>query len=525
MPRSPRTEFLPEVEPLSSPDSRVRRSAILLYLIGIVSSQLAAHLGAFPVARLRLFEFVGLVALIGLGSWMLTWERFAQRGLVVLSVGGTVLVGIAVGLSGGSTSPLWVLYFLPVIFNGLYFRRWIAWAALPCIIVLSALPALIEGDSRQLLVQLLLVAPISIVLTDVATTLVEGLQDAARVQLMAIKERSLHAEAKRWSDQLEAIYMVAQQLTRLTDVNAIAVTIIEQTRRVIPFDSGRVYVRERNELTPVAFQGTGDYAFETDELLKVQVGEGITGWVAQQAKPLIVDDAGADPRATMIPGTPAVEESMLLTPLVYEGEVFGVLVLVKLGRSQFSESDLRLLTILAGQAANALVNAYLLTATRQQANSDGLTGLLNHRAVFEQLTRQLEEHSVDGQPLSVVMIDADSFKSINDGYGHPLGDVVLQQVAAVLRSVCRPQDLAARYGGDEFLLVLPGMTAAEANRVAGHLVELAGRQVVLVNNGANHGIALRLSAGVATFPGDGKTAAELASVADERLYTAKAHVH
>ncbi len=103
-----------------------------------------------------------------------------------------------------------------------------------------------------------------------------------------------------------------------------------------------------------------------------------------------------------------------------------------------------------------------LTATRQQANTDGLTGLLNHRAVFEQLTRQLDEHGDDGQPLSVVMIDADSFKSINDGYGHPSGDVMLQQVAAVLRSVCRPQDLTARYGSDEFLLVLPGMTATEA---------------------------------------------------------------
>lgn len=520
-----RADSSPQREPLSSPDALIRRSAVLLFMVAIASSQIAAHVGAFPVARLRLFEVLGVIALISVVCWILTRERFGHSGLVTLSVGGTLLIAVAIGLSGGSSSPLWVLYFFPVIFNGLYFRPWFTRAALPAIIVLSALPAMIEGDNRQLLVQLLIVAPIYIALTEVAITLVKGLQDAARVQVVTAEERVHHAAAERWSDQLEAIYLVTQQLTRLTDVKAIATTIIAQTHRVISYNSARVYVRENDKLLPVAFRGTGAYAFETDDVLQVRVGEGITGWVAQHAQPVIVDDAGTDPRAITIPGTPPIEESMLLAPLVYEDEVFGVLVLVKLGRRQFSESHLRLLTILAGQAANALANARLLAATRRRADTDGLTGLLNHRAIHEQLTLHLERARTERQPLSVVMLDADGFKSVNDGYGHPSGDAVLKQLANVLRRACRPNDLAARYGGDEFMLVLPGLAASEAEQVAKRIVEMASHRVVSFTDGANQGIALSLSAGVATFPADGMTAAELASAADAQLYATKAASH
>jgi diguanylate cyclase (GGDEF)-like protein len=252
------------------------------------------------------------------------------------------------------------------------------------------------------------------------------------------------------------------------------------------------------------------------------VGQGIAGWVAEHAEGLILDDARTDPRAEAIPGTPAIEESMLVVPLTYEEEVIGVLVLVKVGQRQFSDGDLRLLTILAGQAANALAKARLLATSRHQADTDGLTGLLNYRAVHEQLTRHLHDEAAVSQPLSVVMIDADGFKGVNDAYGHPSGDAVLQQVANLLRQACRPTDLAARYGGDEFMLVLPGMDSSEAAQLAERLVEQAARDIALWRDGDRHGIALHLSTGVATSPGDGTTAVQLISAADARLYGTKA---
>jgi len=525
MHRSSRADVSRQLEPLSSPHALVHRTATLIYVVGIVSSQTAAHAGAFPVARMRLFELLGVVAFGALLGWMLTRDRFGQAGLVALSIGGTLLVAVAVGISGGNTSPLWVLYFFPVIFNGLYFGQRITWAALPCIVGLSALPAIVEGDDQRLLLQLCLVSPIYVALTGIAITLVNGLRDAAHLQAITIEERVQHMAARRWGDQLEAISLVAQQLSRLTDANAIASVIIDQTHRAIPYDSARVYVRDGDQLAPIAFRGKGDYAFETDDTLRVRVGQGIAGWVAEHAEGLILDDARTDPRAEAIPGTPAIEESMLVVPLTYEEEVIGVLVLVKVGQRQFSDGDLRLLTILAGQAANALAKARLLATSRHQADTDGLTGLLNYRAVHEQLTRHLHDEAAVSQPLSVVMIDADGFKGVNDAYGHPSGDAVLQQVANLLRQACRPTDLAARYGGDEFMLVLPGMDSSEAAQLAERLVEQAARDIALWRDGDRHGIALHLSTGVATSPGDGSTAVQLISAADARLYGTKAISH
>lgn len=521
MPRSWMIDHSPSRGPLASPDLLIQRSAVLLYGVAIVSSQVAAHVGAFPVAHLRLFELLGLVAFGFLFGWIRTRNRFGQAGLLVLSVGGTLLIAVAVELSGGRESPLWILYLFPVVFNGLYFPRGITWTALVGITVLSAWPAVLAGDSRQLLVQLLIVAPIYTALTEIAIMLVSGLQRAAQRQVVAVEERVQLAEARRWSGQLEAISQVAQSLTGQTDMRAIATTLIDQTHRAIPSDSARVYVREGDELVPIAFRGTGAYAFETDDVLRVRIGEGITGWVAQQAQPLMLADARADPRAAAIACTPTVEESMLLAPFVYDGEVIGVLVLVKLGLHQFAESDLRLLTILAGQTANALAKAGLLAASQRRADTDGLTGLLNHRAVHEQLTRYLERASTGSEALSVVMIDADGFKRVNDTHGHPVGDAVLQQVAQLLQTVCRSADLVARYGGDEFMLVLPGVTAPEAHRVAERVVKLAAHEIVLRNDESDQTVTLRLSTGVATAPVDGTTARELTAAADQRLYAAR----
>ena len=168
-----------------------------------------------------------------------------------------------------------------------------------------------------------------------------------------------------WSAQLEAVQSVAAQLTRLTSVEEVSAALCSQTQRVVAFDNARVYVLREDGLTldPVAFRPHArEYHGESAAGLRVTVGEGITGWVAATGQQLIIDDAARDPRAVQVPGSvDLAEESMLLAPLRSEGRVIGVVVLSRLGLSRFSEDELRLLGVLADQAAVAIENARLIT--------------------------------------------------------------------------------------------------------------------------------------------------------------------
>ncbi|MFV2063054.1 MAG: diguanylate cyclase [Chloroflexota bacterium] len=168
-----------------------------------------------------------------------------------------------------------------------------------------------------------------------------------------------------WSAQLEAVQSVAAQLTRLSSVEEISATLCTQTQRVVSFDNARVYVLREDDhmLEPVAFRPRApEYQGESVADLRVTVGEGITGWVAATGQQLIVHDAARDPRAVEVPGSmDLVEESMLLAPLRSEGKVIGVVVLSRLGIDRFSDDELRLLAVLADQAAVAIENARLLT--------------------------------------------------------------------------------------------------------------------------------------------------------------------
>lgn len=167
-----------------------------------------------------------------------------------------------------------------------------------------------------------------------------------------------------WSAQLEAVQSVAAQLTRLTSVEEVSAALCTQTQRVVAFDNARVYVLAEDDQTldPVAFRPHArEYHGESAAGLRVKVGEGITGWVAATGHQLLIADAARDPRAVQVPGSvDLAEESMLLAPLRSEGRIIGVVVLSRLGLNRFSDDELRLLGVLADQAAVAIENARLL---------------------------------------------------------------------------------------------------------------------------------------------------------------------
>jgi diguanylate cyclase (GGDEF)-like protein len=211
---------------------------------------------------------------------------------------------------------------------------------------------------------------------------------------------------------------------------------------------------------------------------------------------------------------------LIMLPLVAKGDAIGIVEISSTGRPTDDPGRITLARTMAHEAAMALENARVYEAARDLADRDPLTGFFNHRYLHERLSEEVVRAIRTRRPLSVVMVDLDDFKLVNDTFGHLYGDRVLVYVAETLRVALRASDVAARYGGDEFALILPETTAHEAAAVAERILA-AFRAQPFIADGRTP-LPMGTSIGIATHPGDGRTATELIASADAGLYAAKA---
>jgi diguanylate cyclase (GGDEF)-like protein len=266
---------------------------------------------------------------------------------------------------------------------------------------------------------------------------------------------------------------------------------------------------------------------------RFRVGEGITGLVAETGAPMLVHDL-RDPFArvatTTTPATrmmPLIESgSLVAVPMLHKGRVVGVLEFYAPDVGGFDDDDAKLLEALGAQAAMAVVNADLYQTTLELSVTDSLTKLMNRRALNRLLDAELERARRFNTPLAVLMIDVDHFKQYNDRMGHLLGDDALRAVADVLKSSVRKVDAVARFGGEEFCVVLPRTDEAAGVEVAEKLLR-AVRGVDVPGASAQPLGRLSISVGVAVFPNDMPPASEepaakvIVDVADHAGYEAK----
>jgi diguanylate cyclase (GGDEF)-like protein len=190
--------------------------------------------------------------------------------------------------------------------------------------------------------------------------------------------------------------------------------------------------------------------------LRIRLGEGLTGTAALQRAPIVSNDAHEDPRAGLVPGTEPTPEAVVCMPLAARGQLLGVLSLYRRGDPRaFSEEEVELAAHFADVAALALDNAKIRAELERLATTDDLTGLPNRRRFHEEFAPAVAAARRYGTPLSLLLLDLDDFKRINDNHGHEAGDELLRTVAEAIRTQLRESDLAARIGGDEFAVLLP----------------------------------------------------------------------
>lgn len=239
-------------------------------------------------------------------------------------------------------------------------------------------------------------------------------------------------------------------------------------------------------------------------------------WALRRNQPYLVEDARRAIRCPHVsPAGPGVEAAYACLPLAAQGESLGWLHLN--GPAPLPGVDLA--SAAAEQLSLALANLRLKEALRNQAIRDPLTGLFNRRYLEESLDRELARCGRKGQPLSVIMLDIDHFKSFNDTNGHPGGDALLAAFGRLLQSKCRADDIACRYGGEEFTMILPEAPLELALARAEEIRAAAAEMVVEMRGQALPKVTVSL--GISAAPGHGKGGAGLISVADKALYEAK----
>jgi diguanylate cyclase (GGDEF)-like protein/excisionase family DNA binding protein len=321
---------------------------------------------------------------------------------------------------------------------------------------------------------------------------------------------------------------INERLQSTLDQQHVLETIADGLRSVVHYDNLSIYRADHQNQVMVPVLTRERHAEQVMAYL-APFGRGLMGWAVEHAESVLANDALNDPRAVQIPGTPADPESLAVVPLVSQAEVIGCMNISRVGGAEnyFSENDFELIKLFAGQASIALRNADTHHAVSLRADTDALTGLGNHgsfQRTLGELTQELtkpagkrsaKRSATEERPLSLLMMDLDSFKGYNDRLGHPAGDALLHAVGTAIYGAARTDDRVYRYGGDEFALVLP---MVDANAAVG-IGERVRRAVFGLTS--NDQIPVTISVGVATLPADAADKNELISAADAALYFGK----
>jgi diguanylate cyclase (GGDEF)-like protein/putative nucleotidyltransferase with HDIG domain len=314
--------------------------------------------------------------------------------------------------------------------------------------------------------------------------------------------------------EAQAVFELSQELgASLSLVETLSVFSVK-LKPMVPYDAIAIYAVRDGVLVPEYVNGDNYRLFSS---LQIPLGDGLSGWVAQNKKPIINGNPSVEPGYLNNPDKFSTLRSALAVPLEGVKGVIGVLALYRAERDAFTSDHLRLLLAVSGKMALAIENALKYQQAESSATTDYLTGLPNARSLFMQLDRELARCKRDKTPLAVMVCDMNGFKKINDRFGHLEGNRVLRLFAQALKDTCREYDYVARMGGDEFVIIAPGLQAdAAAKKV--ELIRPLARQAGFDVCGEE---ILSLSVGVAISPDDGNDAEQLLTHADRRMYVEK----
>ena len=317
--------------------------------------------------------------------------------------------------------------------------------------------------------------------------------------------------------EIYALYQIAQTMGTSLGVSDSMAHIASKLTTLVPFSACTLFLYDPATETLRCRFATGT-DFELMQQLTLKSGQGLTGWVARNRRSLVNARPSSDLEAAGL-NLPTVLQSALVCPLVFEDRVIGTLAVHHTTPSFYQEDHRRLLDRVCEQAAAVINNAIVYERTHEDSLTDPLTGLQNTRFMVTHLNGELARAERLNNEVSLLVLDLDDFKEINDTHGHHVGDRALRDVAQVLRTVIRPYDICVRYAGDEFIVVLADCGFDEAEKKRKELQEAISDTVFEARPGTR--VPLSISAGCAVFPHDGDSYESLLAKADSRMYRDK----
>ena len=330
---------------------------------------------------------------------------------------------------------------------------------------------------------------------------------------IAVENSQYLQRAERRAIELKSLADVARALAAQMGLKTLYRTVCREVRRVV--DAPVFYVAlvaEDQLVMQYAIEG----AIELD-IPPYSFEQSVSERVIRSNEPVVLHTS-PDPYKPLYQSGRVVR-SLVIVPLRLMNRVIGVMACQSYSEHAYEPANVDLLTSIAEQLALAVQNAQLYNEAKIRADLDPLTNLFHHRYLKTRLEEEVDRSRHVGQPLSVLMLDIDRFKLFNDTYGHLAGDELLKRTAALLTRECRSSDIVGRYGGDEFMAILPDADRNRAANIADRIAEKVLSLQVEVPD--DRPIGIHCSIGVASYPIDAKTSEELIHRADQRLYQSK----
>jgi diguanylate cyclase (GGDEF)-like protein len=326
---------------------------------------------------------------------------------------------------------------------------------------------------------------------------------------------SVYEVIRAANKEISALYDLAQVVGTTLSLSETLSLISAKIKKILPTSTTAFYLLEGHELAPKHVEGIDEQVFSD---VRIPLGSGISGWVAANRKSVINASPSLELKFLEDPAKFTYLQSAISIALIANEDVIGVITLYDLQPNKFTDDNLRLLEMVSSKVAVALKNSMLFEQTHEDALTDPITGLPNSRFLFMRLDQEISRARRHGSPLTVLAMDLDGFKQINDTRGHLIGDRVLINVGRMLKACLREYDFVARTGGDEFVALLVEMSAEDVAKK----VDIIQKEIANLGlDQKNDALDLGISIGVSAYGEDGQDADTLLTKADSRMYKSK----